>query len=333
MNEDFPPLGSASSAAPSPSSAPSPSPAPTPTTPSAVKQKPLNVGAPEFVPSSFAQITPAEQYNNAVHAFDEMFPSLGGARGSSSTSPPRNANAAGSSSSPPSNGTDLGFVAKQRLLSLGEKFGWVSRENILQIFQAHQQALQPSEDYLNLHFPRPANYIEPKVVRPSNGYMPFASNSGRTREIGPWVPTGRAVGALYEELREEASVYAGMRNACYDRARKAKMAGSNSEAARLSADGKKYGLLMFEKHSEAARIIYAGLHISEALERLPDAINSTGVHLRSVRVLTGSGHHTKGTGEARLRPAVEEWLQANRYRYETVEDKNSHVGAFVVMKN
>lgn len=71
-----------------------------------------------------------------------------------------------------------------------------------------------------------------------------------------------------------------------------------------------------------------GLHVAEAIERLPVALESTTAS--RVRVLTGSGHHTKGTGRARLRPAVRSWLERHGYVFEEVQDSNAHVGAFVV---
>lgn len=72
-----------------------------------------------------------------------------------------------------------------------------------------------------------------------------------------------------------------------------------------------------------------GLHVSEAIEALDRgmvALAERGLH--SVRVLTGSGHHSKGpTSKARLLPAVEHFCHARGFPFRQVPDQSTgHVG-------
>lgn len=166
---------------------------------------------------------------------------------------------------------------------------------------------------------------------------------GISADIGSvWVPTGQSVGALYEALRSEAGEQACIRNKYYDRATTAFKKGDGASAKKLSALGKEANERMKELHRKAADAIFEarnppgstdvidlhGLHVPEALERLPISLQKA--ESGKVRVVTGSGHHTRGTGRARLRPAVNKWLQENGYYFEEVVDVNDYVGSFVV---
>lgn len=164
-----------------------------------------------------------------------------------------------------------------------------------------------------------------------------------TSDIGEvWVPTGASVAQLYRELRAEASVQASIRNKFFDRAAAAFKRGDGAAAKKLSAQGREANEMMKDLHRKAANAIFEarnpstspdvidlhGLHVSEAVERLPDALERAPEG--KVRILTGTGHHTKGTGRARLRPAVKRWLQENSYYFSEVVDANDFVGSFVV---
>lgn len=166
---------------------------------------------------------------------------------------------------------------------------------------------------------------------------------GISADIGSvWVPTGQSVGALYEALRSEAAEQACIRNKYYDRAAAAFKKGDGASAKKLSALAKEANERMKELHRKAADAIFEarnppcstdvidlhGLHVAEALERLPIALQKA--ESGKVRVVTGSGHHTRGTGRARLRPAVNKWLQENGFYFEEIVDVNDYVGSFVV---
>lgn len=163
-----------------------------------------------------------------------------------------------------------------------------------------------------------------------------------TADVGRlWVSTGQSVAELYEELRAEAAEQASVRNKYFDRAAAAFKRNDGATAKKMGALGRDANERMKELHRQAADSIFAtrnpphvqdvidfhGLHVSEAIERLPAALE--GKHGK-VRILTGTGHHTKGTGRARLRPAVKKWLQENGFFFEEVIDANEYVGSFVV---
>lgn len=166
-----------------------------------------------------------------------------------------------------------------------------------------------------------------------------------TGDVGNvWVSTGQSVAELYEELRAEAAQQASIRNKYFDRAAAAFKRNDGATAKKMGALGREANERMKELHKQAADAIFAkrnpphvfdvidlhGLHVSEAVERLPAALeDKTG----KIRILTGTGHHTKGTGRARLRPAVKKWLQENGFFFEEVIDANQYVGSFVVDLN
>lgn len=164
-----------------------------------------------------------------------------------------------------------------------------------------------------------------------------------TSDIGSlWVTTGQSVGQLYQALRAEAAEEARLRNKYFDRAAAAFKRNDGASAKRLGALGREANERMKELHKRAAEAIFEarnppnvtdvvdlhGLHVSEALERLPAALEKAPPG--TLRILTGTGHHTKGTGRARLRPAVKKWLQDNEYFFEEVIDANEYVGSFKV---
>ncbi|CAN8063113.1 unnamed protein product [Agarophyton chilense] len=163
-----------------------------------------------------------------------------------------------------------------------------------------------------------------------------------TGDVGNvWVSTGRSVAELYEELRAEAAEQASIRNKYFDRAAAAFKRNDGATAKKMGALGREANERMKELHRKAANAIFAtrnpphvhdvidlhGLHVNEAIERLPSALEGK---KGRVRILTGTGHHTKGTGRARLRPAVKKWLQDNDFFFEEVVDVNEFVGSFIV---
>lgn len=183
-----------------------------------------------------------------------------------------------------------------------------------------------------------AKIFEEQVVLPSSEEV------GITKEIGDvWVSTGKSVGELYTRLRAEAGEEARLRNRYFDRATAAFRKGDGAAARKLGILGREANERMKELHRRAADAIFEarnpigmrggrvvdlhGLHVSEALERLPRMLEGAE---GEVRILTGTGHHTKGTGRARLRPAVRKWLSENGYVFEEVMDANEFVGSFRV---
>lgn len=75
-----------------------------------------------------------------------------------------------------------------------------------------------------------------------------------------------------------------------------------------------------------------GLHVAEAVELLAHMLPKlAGEGLDSMYLVTGSGHHSKGPlGNARLLPAVEQFLGTEGYRYSGVADGRGFVGMLLV---
>jgi DNA-nicking Smr family endonuclease len=78
-----------------------------------------------------------------------------------------------------------------------------------------------------------------------------------------------------------------------------------------------------------------GLHIAEVTEQvLPYALEQYSDRAL-VRVVTGTGHHSKGSGTAaggmgRLEAAVRDWLEANGVAFRILRDSNGQGGQFLV---
>ncbi|CAN0089660.1 unnamed protein product [Pylaiella littoralis] len=186
------------------------------------------------------------------------------------------------------------------------------------------------------------------VVQSSNsssGAGAGAAVIGGRRE---WVSTGDAVAVQYEQARREAAELARARNKLFTSATEAFRRGGQGAIARdLARRGRELNSRMKEKHREAAREIFTsrnpgdqvferrtmdlhGLHVSEAMEVLDREVAALAERgLSGVRILTGSGHHSKGpTNKARLIPAVENFCQARGYPVVKVPDQSTgHVGA------
>jgi hypothetical protein len=135
------------------------------------------------------------------------------------------------------------------------------------------------------------------------------------------------------------------RNKCFMAATSAYRKGDRRSLAlarNLAIEGRALNDKMKEKHREAARGIFDmrnswqnlvknqmldlhGLHIAEAWGLLADlipALHQAG--LRRVCIITGSGHHSKGSNfRARLLPSVERFCQEWGLPYELLADKVS----------
>ena len=149
--------------------------------------------------------------------------------------------------------------------------------------------------------------------------------------------TGAAVALEYAELRADARDLARVRNACFQQATAAYLAGNKRLARELGAKGRAAGEQMHAAHAAAAAEMFQrrnpgaaavaagggsssrggavetvdlhGLHVSEALVLLEALLLrlQQGGSRRRVRVVVGEGQH--GRVPARLPTAVKRWLQ------------------------
>mmetsp|Transcript_3130 Transcript_3130/g.4813 ORF Transcript_3130/g.4813 Transcript_3130/m.4813 type:complete len:689 (-) Transcript_3130:104-2170(-) len=164
-----------------------------------------------------------------------------------------------------------------------------------------------------------------------------------------WVPTGEIVSEQYRQARGEAAELARDRNSYFMGATKAYRKGNAREAKILAEKGRELNKQMKEQHRTAARCIYEarnprkqvlergtldlhGLHVAEATALLEDELPQLcQAGLRNVYLVTGTGHHSKGTSyKARLLPAVEKFCYELGLCYEKVTDKNGHIGMLYV---
>eukprot|EP00752_Nemacystus_decipiens_P011357 g10091.t1 len=164
---------------------------------------------------------------------------------------------------------------------------------------------------------------------------------------GEWVSTGDAVKEQYEQARMEAGELARARNKLFTSATEAFRRGQGMVARDLARRGRELNVLMKEKHRQAASKIFAsrnpgdqvferrtidlhGLHVAEAVDVLDSQMLAlAGRGVSSVRVLTGTGHHSKGpTNKTRLIPAVECFCRTRGFPLTSIPDRTTgHVGA------
>lgn len=146
--------------------------------------------------------------------------------------------------------------------------------------------------------------------------------------------TGAAVAQEYADARAAASDHARLRNACFQQATAAYLAGNKAAAKEMGRRGRWHNEQMKAAHSAAAAETFSrrnaaplrdgpaaggrgggtptidlhGLHVSEALQALEEALGRLQRGgTRIVRVVVGVGHHAKG-GPARLPQAVKGFL-------------------------
>jgi DNA-nicking Smr family endonuclease len=158
-----------------------------------------------------------------------------------------------------------------------------------------------------------------------------------------WVDSGTSVAADYAKLREEARSLAIARNKFLEEATQAYMGGAKGLAKSLSAQGRALNVQMKACHLQAAKDIFSrrntsqsilakgridlhGLHVAEAVATLEEILPA--LPPGKITIVTGSGHHTAGPqrGQARLLPAVQNFLGQQGYKFWVVKDDNGHVG-------
>lgn len=176
-----------------------------------------------------------------------------------------------------------------------------------------------------------------------------ARSAGMIISGNGWIHTGEAVAGHYQQARSDAAELAKSRNSCFVEATQAYCRGDAKAARDLAQRGRELNEAMKERHRVAARSIFKsrntrqqvmerrlldlhGLHVGEVTvileEELPQLCQAG---LRTVCLVTGSGHHSKGSSyKARLLPAVERLCQDWGLPYERVADKNGHVGMLYV---
>jgi DNA-nicking Smr family endonuclease len=125
--------------------------------------------------------------------------------------------------------------------------------------------------------------------------------------------------------------------------------GNRALAKSLSRQGHDLNAQMKQLHFCAAQAIFEsrnpdsqlyseqlmdlhGLHVAEAVEFLTRMLPKLADEgLETIYLVTGSGHHSKGPqGNARLLPAIEQFLAAEGYQFSSVPDGRGYVGMLLV---
>lgn len=289
----------------------------------------------------------SEGFAAAVAEWDTSFPSLG------SSSPALRKTA-------PSMYDDGKLLTSLREQHLLESLPWIPRSVVLADLKKTRDATL-SHTNLSRSHPKPSDWdfrkaqkidaaIQAALQRASrswnneNGYDDDVSKS--EDPSSRWVQSGDAVSKLYASCRQRASVEARQRNKHFEMAAKKARAGNGAEAARLGSLGRAANARMKALHEEAADLLWNtknsnsiqdglidchGLHVSEAIDRLPGALDKAALAGRSsIKVVFGTGHHSKpGGGAARLRPAIIQFLQDTGYSYTEVQDRKSRLTSAV----
>jgi DNA-nicking Smr family endonuclease len=138
-----------------------------------------------------------------------------------------------------------------------------------------------------------------------------------------------------------------LRNRFFSKATEYYLKGDGAKAKLYSMEAKHYNRLMQEMHTEASQRIFEsrstheafidlhGLHQDEAVQIIEQRLNNLHSNYRGIiYIVTGTGHHSGNSGlskkASKLKPAVEDYLKSENYRFaETsiVGDKNGGVFA------
>eukprot|EP01134_Creolimax_fragrantissima_P007552 CFRG7552T1 len=145
-----------------------------------------------------------------------------------------------------------------------------------------------------------------------------------------WRETGKQLNIMYERTRKEAIEHGKLRGRFFQKAAEAYRRGNRQSAAALSKQGRHHHMLSTKLHRDACEAIFVnrntrnapevdfhGLHVSEALELLEGLLQRASKENDYLYIITGTGRHSS-QGRARLRPAVESYLEANRYYFTDV---------------
>jgi DNA-nicking Smr family endonuclease len=295
-----------------------------------------------------------DAYTAALAQFDDQFPSLGGAGGVAKA---RSAREPGSAAF---GGERL--LASMRERSLQESMPWIRGRVVSEVYRAAGDA-DVARARLSAAHPKPTDWdanrakaqeaIRAAILSASaslstNDYDDDVVVGSGGAEATRWVQSGEAVSRLYAEKRDSAGKEARQRNKYFELAAEKARTGRGAEAARLGALGRASNVRMKALHREAADMMWEsnngnfvreglldlhGLHVAEALERLPGALDAAArAGRRKLRIVFGTGHHSKGGGGApRLRPAVLSWFRESQHAFVEVQDSKTRlVGAVSV---
>jgi len=155
-------------------------------------------------------------------------------------------------------------------------------------------------------------------------------------EVGAYTQfgTGEAVSAQYSNERSDARTLALARNALFEEATRAFLAGDKKLARELSQKGRNYNQMMKQCHGNAAQLIFEsrnaqqavsasgapiidlhGLHVSEAQSILAKHLDDfRNKRVPQVDVVVGEGKHSKMKASP-LRLGVLKYLDQAGYRY------------------
>nr|XP_054755912.1 uncharacterized protein LOC129261913 [Lytechinus pictus] len=144
----------------------------------------------------------------------------------------------------------------------------------------------------------------------------------------------------YEDYRAEATLHFKQRDECFKKAAKAYHSGQKELAVHYSNQGRLHSMKLKEANRRAAEMMLKqrkhetgankldlhNLHVEEALEALQEVLFEREEKIRRgtpspgkqryLEVVTGRGRHSQG-GVARLKPAVEKFLEQRGYNFTT----------------
>eukprot|EP01105_Mastigella_eilhardi_P019435 TRINITY_DN4570_c0_g1_i2.p1 TRINITY_DN4570_c0_g1~~TRINITY_DN4570_c0_g1_i2.p1 ORF type:complete len:629 (+),score=176.96 TRINITY_DN4570_c0_g1_i2:262-1887(+) len=241
----------------------------------------------------------------------------------------------------------LDMASHLQLQKFLEQYGWVPGAVVEAVFRTHNCKAAPTEQFLRDAFPKPPQWNPPSAQQTDHKPTTFAEKQMQpqpqtTSELDDaarvWVDTGESVTQLYGEAREEAALFAELRNMHFRQATAAYMAGDKPAAKEHSRKGRAYGDRMRELHQSAKEHILRersthlvsvlgegiaehvidlhGLHANEALDVLRGFITQRkdAAAGSTLYVITGTGHHAYD-GRAHVLPAVTAFLNERRLPY------------------
>eukprot|EP00039_Didymoeca_costata_P024674 m.11111 g.11111 ORF g.11111 m.11111 type:complete len:697 (+) comp4376_c0_seq1:327-2417(+) len=237
----------------------------------------------------------------------------------------------------------LDLATKLKMKQLKETFPTLWDDDVTRHLRAAKGDLNVATRTLSQEYP--GSYVQPKPKETAQSEKMGMYRKGNTKVID-WVETGMQLGSQYRDLRAQAIQNAQARNRFLQEATGAYMRGDKQAARDLSRKGRHYDQLMREQHREAAQILFKsrnnggkpkdvldlhGLHVQEALAFLEVYLSQAQTLFTTCYIITGTGHHSEhkhlqSKKQARLAPAVQQYLDDGGYTFRDASAKHGGRG-------
>lgn len=202
-----------------------------------------------------------------------------------------------------------------------------------------------SLDFSSANYQSLSKRVDSSPVRLESSFSSNAYRGPVSRvktDEASWVATGDTLASSYYKHRSSAIEVALERNRLFQQATQCFLSGHKAAAKKFSLEARRLndelqvlqaqaGLRIYEERNaskDSGVMDLHGLYPQEALAKLKEGLSRIRGQ-QTVRVITGTGHHSR-LGHSRLETAVREFLSQSRYRWAETSMNDGRGGSFVV---